>query len=127
MLYTVCSDNGFAFGRQSPNFVADKFLQMGFAPGEEFPADPSEFVRSVLRHFQRERPDVFFAHNFDFDSRAHGFPFVTGKPDTRWRPGSRWMVDLVRGFGFSIPVGGRHGWINNLPGVRLSWPTDPLR
>jgi hypothetical protein len=78
-LFTACSDNGFALRRQSPNFTADEFLQMSFALDEEFPAHPRELVRPDFRHFQRECPDMLFAHEFDFDFGAHKFPFVNGK------------------------------------------------
>ena len=79
MLFRACSDNGFAFRRQSPDFVADEFLQVCFAPDEEFPADSGELMCPAFGHFQREHPDALFAHEFDFDFRAHDFPFVNGK------------------------------------------------
>ena len=73
MLFTVCSDNGFALRRQSPDFTTNEFFQIRFAFDEEFPADPRELVRPGFRHFHGKFPDELFAHEFDLYSRAHVF------------------------------------------------------
>ena len=74
------SDNCFALRGQSPNLIADEFLQIGFTPDEEFPADTRELMRPAFRHVEGELPDKLFAHEFDFDFCAHGFPFIKMRP-----------------------------------------------
>jgi len=86
--------------------VPDELAQVDFALHMEVATHPRELVRPAFRHFQRECPNMLFAHEFDFDFGAHDFPFVNGKAGPALRaPGSRLMVDLFQGLIQQPPLG----------------------
>src|SRR5664279_3294722 len=46
------SHDGFAFGRQAVNGIANELLEVSFTPDEEVTADPGELVCPMLCHLQ---------------------------------------------------------------------------
>src|ERR1044071_9284627 len=50
--------DGLALGRQTPDIIPDKLLQVRLALYEELAADPAELVRPVFGHIEGELFDV---------------------------------------------------------------------
>jgi hypothetical protein len=54
--------DGFALGRQTTDVIADELLQVGLTLDEKVAANPREFVRPALGHFEREQLHMFFVY-----------------------------------------------------------------
>jgi hypothetical protein len=60
MLFTACSNNGFALGRQAVDVTPDELLQVGLTLDEKVTANLGELVMPALGHFEREQLHMLF-------------------------------------------------------------------